>query len=56
MQIRLEGRKDEMAAAVDEIRQLFSVQKVSRFYPNQTRIAEPVYGRVYITLASNKQA
>lgn len=48
MKIRIEGTRDEIAVAVDALREVFDVHEVSRFYPNR---GDSVLGRVYVTAA-----
>jgi hypothetical protein len=49
MRIRVEGTEAEIAAAVEQITTVLTVQETSRFYANR---GSSVLGRVYLTVAA----
>ena len=50
MQIRIEGKETEMAAAVQKLKLVFPVRFVSDFYRNRKKTGVSEYGRTYVTL------
>jgi len=48
MKIRIESTEAETAAAAAQLRKVFDVQEVSRFYANR---GQSTLGRVYLTVA-----